>query len=123
MLRFWFIFTAPLEVNAPQPTYKTLTGETITLQCVVTSGTATQIRWFKNNQLLNLGANSRLSGATPTNPSLTIAGVVMSDADNYICQATDGSTTKNTTVINVTVRCMFLVSVFARIMQIVKYLI
>ncbi|XP_052093030.1 hemicentin-1-like isoform X16 [Mytilus californianus] len=95
---------SPLAVNAPRTLYEPTTGQTITLTCQVTSGTATSITWYKDNQLLNLAANSRLSGASPGAPSMTISNVQTSDTGNYICSATDGSATRNTSTITVSPR-------------------
>lgn len=95
---------SPLAVNAPRTLYEPTTGQTITLTCQVTSGTATSIMWYKDNQLLNLAANSRLSGASPGAPSMTISNVQTSDTGNYICSATDGSATRNTSTITVSPR-------------------
>ncbi|XP_076091545.1 uncharacterized protein LOC143063333 isoform X3 [Mytilus galloprovincialis] len=95
---------SPLAVNAPRTLYEPTTGQTITLTCQVTSGTATSITWYKDNQLLNLNANSRLSGASPGAPSMTISNVQTSDTGNYICSASDGAATRNTSTITVTPR-------------------
>ncbi|XP_063424603.1 hemicentin-1-like isoform X2 [Mytilus trossulus] len=95
---------SPLAVNAPRTLYEPTTGQTITLTCQVTSGTATSITWYKDNQLLNLNANSRLSGASPGSPSMTISNVQTSDTGNYICSASDASVTRNTSTITVTPR-------------------
>ncbi|XP_076091541.1 uncharacterized protein LOC143063331 isoform X7 [Mytilus galloprovincialis] len=92
---------SPLDVNAPQTQYNPTTGETISLTCVITSGTATQVRWYKNNKLVIMAANLRLSGGNANTPSLTITQVQLTDAGSYICEATDGSATRNTTTITV----------------------
>lgn len=90
-----------MDVNAPQTQYNPTTGETISLTCVITSGTATQVRWYKNNKLVIMAANLRLSGGNANTPSLTITQVQLTDAGSYICEATDGSATRNTTTITV----------------------
>lgn len=73
--------------------------ETVTLICIVTSGNPTQIRWYKDNQLLTL--TGRFDGGTVSSPALTITSVVMSDAGSYICEATDGSAIVRTNKISV----------------------
>ena len=91
----------PLAVNAPQTRYEPNLGQTLTIQCVVTSGTATGITWFKNSNVVVLSGNNRLTGASPSSPSLVITGVQNGDAGTYVCQATDGTTTVQTDQITV----------------------
>ncbi|XP_052092440.1 cell adhesion molecule DSCAML1-like [Mytilus californianus] len=92
---------SPLDVDAPQTQFNPTTGETISLTCIITSGTATQVRWYKNNKLVIMAANLRFSGGNANTPSLTITQVQLTDAGSYICGATDGSATRNTTTITV----------------------
>lgn len=101
MMVIYSNISAPLDVNAPQTQYNPTTGETISLTCVITSGTATQVRWYKNNKLVIMAANLRLSGGNANTPSLIITQVQLTDAGSYICEATDGSATRNTTTITV----------------------
>ncbi|CAG2188121.1 CHRNA3 [Mytilus edulis] len=85
---------SPLSVTAPRTFYNPDETETVTLACVVTNGNPTQIRWYKSTQQLTV--IGRYSGSTTSSPSLTISGVVMSDAGTYVCEATDGSATVRT---------------------------
>lgn len=78
--------------------------ETVTLNCVVTSGTATGIKWYKNTVQINIAANTRITGATTNSPSITMTDVVLSDGGSYTCEATDGFATVSTNTITVTVR-------------------
>ena len=95
------LFSAPLAVNAPKTLYDPSTGQTIELTCVVTSGTATGITWYKNNQPVIISFNNRYSGGSVQTPTLTISNVQLIDAGNYVCSATDGSVTVNTNTITV----------------------
>ena len=85
-------FTAPLVVLAPLTSYSPVIEENVALTCVITSGTATQISWFKDNGMLDISANSRFSGSTVSSPTLTISNVQQSDQGVYVCEAFDGST-------------------------------
>lgn len=98
------LFTAPLAVTAPTTFYNPEEEEDVTLNCIVTTGTATGINWYKNNNRFTVGANQRFSGGLPNSPSLTITDVEIADGGNYICEATDGSATVRTNSIQVTVR-------------------
>ncbi|VDI46423.1 Hypothetical predicted protein [Mytilus galloprovincialis] len=86
--------TGTLSVTAPNLLYYPAETEIVTLICIVTTGNPTQIRWYKDNQLLTL--TGRFSGGSVSVPTLTVTSVVMSDAGSYICEATDGSTIART---------------------------
>ena len=98
----------PLQIAAPQTIYNPTTGDTIVLNCVVTSGTATTIRWYKNSQEIVMFANPRYSGGNQNTPPLTITNVQTSDAGSYECEGTDSFTTVRTSAIIVNVRGMSL---------------
>ncbi|CAC5393170.1 HMCN [Mytilus coruscus] len=89
-----------LSINAPQLLYNPTIGNNLVIQCVVT-GTATSVRWTKDNSQLNINGNSRLSNGNTGTPSLTISNVQSSDNGQYVCSATDESKTVNTNVITV----------------------
>jgi hypothetical protein len=55
------MFTAPLAISASPTFYNPTMGTFVTLNCVVTSGTATSITWIRNNVILNINANTRLT--------------------------------------------------------------
>lgn len=58
------------------------------MQSSITSGTATEVKWLKNNNIITTTA--RLSGGNVESPSLTINSVEQGDLGYYVCQATDG---------------------------------
>ncbi|XP_076091551.1 titin-like [Mytilus galloprovincialis] len=89
----FIIVYKPLEVNAPRLSYSAQTSNSVTLQCEVT-GTATNIYWYKSNQLLQIGSNNHFSGASVQTPSLTITNIALSDGGEYACSATNGIDTK-----------------------------
>ncbi|CAG2194007.1 unnamed protein product [Mytilus edulis] len=93
-----------ITINAPVTKYIPILQSSVTLQCVVTQGTASQIIWIKDNVQLNIGSNSRLTGGTVATKSLTIANVQQSDGGNYVCRGIDAVTgvTVNTDTISVT---------------------
>lgn len=80
-------------MNAPRLSYSAQTSNSVTLQCEVT-GTATNIYWYKSNQLLQIGSNNHFSGASVQTPSLTITNIALSDGGEYACSATNGIDTK-----------------------------
>ncbi|XP_052061300.1 hemicentin-1-like isoform X5 [Mytilus californianus] len=93
----------PIAINAPVTQYNPILQSTVTLQCDVTQGTASQIIWIKDNVQLNINSNSRLSGGTVATESLTISNVQQSDGGNYVCRGIDAVTGDpvNTNTINV----------------------
>ena len=99
--------SVPLAINAPQTLYSQTTGDNIVLNCVITSGTATGIKWYKNSQEIVMSANPRFSGGNQNSPSLSISNVQTTDAGSYECEGTDGTQTVRTNTITVTVRGMF----------------
>ncbi|VDI83576.1 Hypothetical predicted protein [Mytilus galloprovincialis] len=82
----------PISINAPVTQYSSNIQSSVTLQCDVTQGTASQIIWIKENVQLNITSNSRFSGGTVVNESLTIANVQQSDGGNYVCRGIDAAT-------------------------------
>jgi hypothetical protein len=87
------MFTAPLAISASPTFYNPTIGTSITLNCVVTSGTATLITWLKDNNILNINANARLTNGDVSTPSLSISKVQQSDGGSYVCQAADATGT------------------------------
>ncbi|XP_063440669.1 titin homolog isoform X2 [Mytilus trossulus] len=95
----------PILINAPVTQYSPNIQSSVTLQCDVTQGTASQIIWIKENFQLNTTSNSRFSGGTVVNESLTLANVQQSDGGNYVCRGIDAVTGNivNTNTISVNV--------------------
>jgi uncharacterized protein YfaS (alpha-2-macroglobulin family) len=83
------MFTAPLAISATPIFYNPTIGTSVILNCVVTSGTATSITWIRNNVILNINADSRLTNGDVSTPSLSISNVQQSDSGSYVCQAAD----------------------------------
>lgn len=73
--------------------------DSVTLQCLITNGLVTEIKWFKNNKVLLIADNSGLSGGNERIPSLTIISVTQTDMGYYICQASNVNTTVSTFII------------------------
>lgn len=93
------IFSAPLAVIAPSTLYTPMTSTSVTLTCRITSGTATDVKWYKDDQQLFIALNARYSGGSVGTPSLVITNVQLRDGGKYICSGADGSVTRNTTTI------------------------
>lgn len=79
----------------PQQQYNVDYGQTITLTCTVTSNPVhTVVYWQKiqNGQPTNINvvSSNKYSGSTVNTPSLTINNVVLSDEASYVCFATNG---------------------------------
>ena len=97
------MLTAPLEISASPTFYNPTIGTSITLNCVVTSGTATSIKWIKDNNIININTNTRLTNGDVSTPSLSINTVRQSDGGSYVCQAADATgTVVNSNTITVT---------------------
>lgn len=96
------MFTAPLAISAFPTSYTPTIGTSVILNCAVTSGTATSITWLKNNVILNINADSRLTNGDVSTPSLSISNVQQSDSGSYVCRAADATgTTVNSNTITV----------------------
>jgi len=85
------MFTAPLAISASPTFYIPTIGTSVSLNCVVTSGTATSITWLRNNVILNINADSRLTNGDVSTPSLSISNVQQSDSGSYVCRAADAT--------------------------------
>jgi uncharacterized protein YfaS (alpha-2-macroglobulin family) len=97
------MFTAPLAISATPTFYNPTIGTSVTLNCVVTSGTATSITWLRNNVILNINADSRLTNGDVSTPSLSISNVQQSDSGSYVCRAANATgTVVNSNTITVT---------------------
>ncbi|XP_071176354.1 cell adhesion molecule CEACAM6-like [Mytilus edulis] len=81
-----------IAMNAPVTQYNPILQSSVTLQCVVTQGIASQIIWIKDDIQLNISSNSRLSGGTVANESLTVGNVQQSDGGKYVCRGIDALT-------------------------------
>ena len=76
------MFTAPLTISATPTFYNPTIGNSVILNCVVTTGTTTSITWLRNSIILNINADSRLTNGDVPSPSLSISNVQQSDL-NY----------------------------------------
>ena len=75
------IFKHPSDVIAVE-------GQDVDLSCLVKGNPPSSVRWTKNEERLNVTANSRLSVPKTNNDhSLTIKDVRRSDAGQYRCVA------------------------------------
>ncbi|XP_052089255.1 hemicentin-1-like [Mytilus californianus] len=82
------VLKSPLAVSVPVTEYSASIGSRVTLQCSITLGTATEVKWLKNNNIIMMTA--RLSEGNVKSPSLTINSVEQGDLGYYVCHATDG---------------------------------
>jgi uncharacterized protein YfaS (alpha-2-macroglobulin family) len=97
------MFTAPLAISAMPRFYNPTIGTSVILNCVVTSGTATSITWLRNNVILNINADSRLTNGDVSTQSLSISNVQQSDSGSYVCRAANATgTVVNSNTITVT---------------------
>ncbi|KAK3107564.1 hypothetical protein FSP39_017383 [Pinctada imbricata] len=89
-------------VSIPSSSYPVSYNSNTTLICSVTSTpNATAVNWYRvvNNvdTFLSISGNSRLSGGTTSNPSLTVTFAIFSDEGSYKCEATNSvGTTRST---------------------------
>ncbi|VDI13507.1 obscurin-RhoGEF [Mytilus galloprovincialis] len=90
---------ALLAVRVKKTLYEPVVGESVVLAVEVNSVNVTGVRWFKNNQEIDVASNSRLSGGNTRYPSLNIQNVLLTDAGNYVSSLTDGVDIRNTSTI------------------------
>ena len=101
------MLTDPLAISATPTFYNPTIGTSVTLNCVVTSGTATSITWLKDNNILNINADTRLINGDVSTPSLSIRNVQQTDSGSYVCQAADAmGTIVNSNTITVSAQGM-----------------
>ncbi|KAJ8316394.1 hypothetical protein KUTeg_006408 [Tegillarca granosa] len=89
-------------VTVSSTQYSATEGDTITLQCSVQGLSTYTLNWYKDNQIINTGSG-RFQNGNPTNPSLTINSVILSDAGNYVCSAAIFSSSINSSLVTLTV--------------------
>ena len=87
------MLTAPLAISAMPTIYNPAIGTSVILNCVVTSGTATSITWLRNNVILNINADSRLTNGDVSTLSLSINNVQQSDSGSYVCRTANATGT------------------------------
>lgn len=82
-------------VSIPQSAYSVNFGDPITIPCNVTAvPIATNISWVKTSSGVSVtldlaGQPSKYSGATVSNPNLTISSTDLTDEGNYVCSASN----------------------------------
>ncbi|XP_052058078.1 hemicentin-1-like isoform X9 [Mytilus californianus] len=90
-----------LTVTIQQSSYTVTIGQTVTLGCTVTgSPAANTVYWQKtvNNVVTTISTNTnKYSGSTISTPSLTIVNADQSDEATYVCFATNGVGTGQST--------------------------
>ena len=95
-------------VTIPQTSYTADHGMYVILECTIAANPVyTHVQWYKikngNYVNLNVTINSKYSGSTVGNPSLTISSLLDDDEGYYICSATNdiGSSQSSPTLLNV----------------------
>lgn len=98
-------------VTVSQPTYSGTTGQSVTLQCTVSSpnDALQSVSWTFNNGASTIiiaafSNTAKYSGTTTTTPSLTIFNLASTDAGTYTCSATNtiGTGSSSATSLSVT---------------------
>ncbi|XP_063416377.1 titin-like [Mytilus trossulus] len=92
----------PLSMTTPKTSYNTEVTNKVTL-AVDIKGNPTEIRWYKNAELL-ITTSNKYSGGTSFVPGLTIKNISMSDAGIYVCEATDGTDTVRSSIIQLSAK-------------------
>lgn len=96
------LFVAILSVVAGVTVYAPMETESVTLNVNVV-GTASQITWYKNDQLISI--SNRYSGGNVSVPALTISNVKVTDGGDYVCEITNGKDTVRTSIIQLSPLC------------------
>ncbi|OWF35465.1 Hemicentin-1 [Mizuhopecten yessoensis] len=79
-------------VTVQQTAATAIIGTSVTLQCQINADpVVTIVEWTKvgSTTAITTSGNSKYTGGTPSNPSLTIATTDNNDAGGYICSATN----------------------------------
>lgn len=91
-------------MTTPKTSYNTEVTKKVTI-AVDIKGNPTEIRWYKNNELL-ITTSNKYSGGTSFVPGLTIKNISVSDAGIYVCEATDGTDTVRSSIIQLSAKSM-----------------
>ncbi|XP_063428595.1 hemicentin-1-like isoform X18 [Mytilus trossulus] len=99
----------PPTVTVLQPSYSITVGNSVTLECTVSSVLpVTSVQWQRNvggiiTTITSTSNPNKYSGNTVTTPSLTISVTALSDTGDYTCFATNSVGTGQSTVTTLTV--------------------
>lgn len=98
LLHFKYLITVisvPPTVTILQPSYSVNVGNTITLECTVTSTLpVTSVQWQRNiggsiTTITSTSNTNKYGGSTTSIPSLTINSAELGDSGSYTCFATN----------------------------------
>ncbi|XP_071159627.1 hemicentin-1-like isoform X20 [Mytilus edulis] len=99
----------PPTVTVLQPSYSITVGNSVTLECTVSSVLpVTSVQWQRNvggsiTTITSTSNPNKYSGNTVTTPSLTISVTALSDTGDYTCLASNSVGTGQSTVTTLTV--------------------
>ncbi|XP_071159621.1 hemicentin-1-like isoform X14 [Mytilus edulis] len=99
----------PPTVTVLQPSYSITVGDSVTLECTVSSVLpVTSVQWQRNvggtiTTITSTSNTNKYSGNTVTTPSLTISVTALSDTGDYTCFATNSVGTGQSTITTLTV--------------------
>lgn len=93
------LFVAALLVIAGKMFYNTEETKSVTLKVNI-EGTPTEIRWYKDNQLITI--SNRYSGGNVTVPALTIRNIKLSDGGTFVCEVINEKYTARSSEIKLT---------------------
>ncbi|XP_063428592.1 hemicentin-1-like isoform X15 [Mytilus trossulus] len=99
----------PPTVTVLQPSYSITVGNSVTLECTVSSVLpVTSVQWQRNvggiiTTITSTSNTNKYSGNTVTTPSLTISVTALSDTGDYTCFATNSVGSGQSTVTTLTV--------------------
>lgn len=95
-------FSANISIVVGKIFYNPKETDTVTLNVNVV-GIPSNIRWYKNNQLIKI--LNRYSGGSLAAPALTITDVRLSDGGEYVCEVTKGKDTIQSSTIQLSPIC------------------
>ena len=85
---FAFFFSVASEISEHPSDVTAVEGQRVVLSCLVKGNPSPSVRWTKNEERLNVTANSRLTvSQANNNHSLIVKDVRRSDAGQYRCVA------------------------------------
>lgn len=99
MALYFISVPSSIAVNVPSKKYSPQVSTDITLECLITSGVPTSVKWHVNNIPMQLEDNLKYSGGNKNTPSLTIMTVEQTDLGYYICLASNEVGTVNSDII------------------------
>lgn len=111
LLEFTPVFAAAPLVVVPIQTYKETAGDDVTLVAMVSAHPGAYLVYWQridNNDVTNVTMGTRMHGSTPSNPSLTLSDLAISDGGRYRAIAVNSYGIGESGLTDLYIRCKYM---------------